>query len=359
MPRPKKTPDTAAMLEAARLYYEKELPKQKIAQRLGIDAREVTWLLNEARRLRLVRIDILAMAEGELEQKLRGKFPHLEKTLIVSGPPITTADQYSRMLRKWALVAADYFNELVDHHARSKPLHVGISGGETLLEFVNAVPERVRPNVYIHTTALVGHGRLHKAANHILPIVNASVLWSRCGRLPGNHVEYATVPPYDVAKPGAEARAAVEAELDKLAANRPIREVIEAMNGLDVAFAGIGMVNPKATPALRNRISMTGLLHSIVTPDQLEAEGAIADFSYNLIDGEGRSKEKWRFFLTAGHYTDHPGLAFFQRMVATGRKVVAIAGAHKIPAIKAALAAKAFNVWITDQHSAEALATAR
>ena len=47
MARPKKTPDTALMLDVARLYYEKELTKQKIAQRLRIDTREVTWLLGQ------------------------------------------------------------------------------------------------------------------------------------------------------------------------------------------------------------------------------------------------------------------------------------------------------------------------
>ncbi len=355
MPRPKKTPDTAHMLDVARLYYEKEQPKQKIARRFGMDAREVTWLLNEARRLRLVRIDILALAEGDLEARIREKFPHLEKVVIVEGGEVKTIKDYEGLLRKWALLAADYFNELYERHGRNKPFHVGVTGGSTLFEFVSAVTHLERNNVQIHTTALVGRGRLYKSASHIDPIVNASILWSRCG---GSGIcEYATVTPYEFAKPGPEARASVDAELERLARMKPIREVIEAMDNIDVAFAGVGMVNPKATPALRNRISSWALLQPIVSPQQLEeVEGAVADFSYNLIDAAGTSKEKWRFFLTAGHYSEHTGIGFYKHMVESGKKVVAIAGAHKIPGIKAALAAKAFNVWFTDQHSAEAIA---
>ena len=163
MPRPKKTPDTAAMLEAAHLYYEKELSKQKIADRLRVDPREVTWLLSEARRLRLVRIDIPGLPENELADRVAEKF-QLEKVLIAVGQrdrdkPLApkTSDQYDAMLRNCGVLAADYFNQLADS-AGTKPFHAGVSGGETVLEFVNAVQERERKNVHIYTTALIGGG---------------------------------------------------------------------------------------------------------------------------------------------------------------------------------------------------------
>ena len=132
------------------------------------------------------------------------------------------------------------------------------------------------------------------------------------------------------------------------------------MDGLDAAFVTIGNVTPppEAPPALRNRlrVSIAELMQPLVTQEQLEAEGALADFSGILLDAAGKSKEKWRFFLTAGHYSDHPGIAFFQHMVTEGRKVVAIAGAYKLPAVRAALAAKALNVLVTDEYSAKELA---
>jgi len=40
-------------------------------------------------------------------------------------------------------------------------------------------------------------------------------------------------------------------------------------------------------------------------------------------------------------------------MVEQNKPVVAIAGPYKLEPIKAALKGKLFNVWITDQHTAE------
>ncbi len=368
MPRPKRTPDTAAMLEVARLYYDKELPRLKIAQRLGLDPREVTWLLNEARRLRLVRIDIMGMAEGELESSLTAKYPHLERAIILAGEhdkktdkllPVETPDQYRRMLRKWGIAAADCLTTLFNR-SEDKPLHVGVTGGESILEAVSAMTEQDRPNVYIHTTALIGQGRMKKAATHVLPIVNASILWAKAGRCAGR-IEYATVPPFSTGKPGPEARAQAWAQLDEMAQRQPIREVVEAMDQIDIALAGIGMVNPPTdAPALRSRITMTDILQNVVTPEQLEQEGALADLSYNIINATGQPNDKWRFFLSAGHYSDYPGLRFFQRMVTQGKTVIAIAGsAYKVPAIRAGLAAKAFNMIVTDEHTATELLKAR
>jgi len=39
--------------------------------------------------------------------------------------------------------------------------------------------------------------------------------------------------------------------------------------------------------------------------------------------------------------------------VRSQKAVISIAGPDKLPAIKAALAARAFNIFVTDQHSAE------
>jgi DNA-binding transcriptional regulator LsrR (DeoR family) len=43
-------------------------------------------------------------------------------------------------------------------------------------------------------------------------------------------------------------------------------------------------------------------------------------------------------------------------MVESGKKVIASAGPYKLDAIKIALKAKMFNVWITDEHTARQIA---
>ncbi len=104
---------------------------------------------------------------------------------------------------------------------------------------------------------------------------------------------------------------------------------------------------------------MAGLLNSIITKQELKRHKAMADFSYCVITKDGIEPPTLpRFFLLAGHGSKHPGVKFYQNMVEQGKRVVVIAGPHKVPALKAALRGKLYNVLITDQYSAEELAKA-
>lgn len=347
------------MVKVARLYYKERKSKKEIGALLrpSTDIRGVTWLLNQAEQKGIVRIQIHETVQSSLEQMIRAKYPHLQAVRIAAGRRITTPEHYDDLYQRWATLAADYFEELWEQHPRNTPFRVGVTGGQHLAQFANAVPERMRDNVHIYVTALIARGRLDPSTSHLDPVVTASILWSRCGSLPGN-CEYATVSPYVSDGPGAAARRAVREEIAKVEANATVREVIEGMDDLDVVFAGLGIVNPgKINPAIKNRLTMTALLQRIITAQQLEKEGAIGDFSYCLFDGDGRGHEKWRFFLTAGHYSNSPGIEFYKRMTKTpGKKIVAFGGPFKLPAIKAALKAEIFNVWITDEATAREIA---
>ncbi len=357
MSRPKKKdPTTAEMLRASRLFYKDNWNRKQIAAEMNTDIRGVTKILKQAQQQGVVRIQIHETVESGLEQSLRAKFPHLQRALIATGGQITTPDKHAELHQRWALMAADYFDELYESHPDDRPLHVGVTGGEHVLEFVNAVPERDRRNLFIHVTALVGRGPLSESASHVDPVVNANILWSHSGRLSG-HCEYATVSPYVTKGPGPAARRAVREEIEKVEANQTVIGVVKDMDRIDVVFVGIGSVNPgRVHPVTRNRVTMTGLLENIVTPQQLAREGAIGDLSYCPFDRHGKSQKKWQFFLTAGHFSKHPGVKFYKRMVATGKKVVAFGGPYKLDAIKVALKAKMFNVWITDEHTARQIA---
>jgi DNA-binding transcriptional regulator LsrR (DeoR family) len=357
VPRPKQTSDETLMLQAARLFYQDDLTKAEIQQRLNVrDRRKVTSLLDEAKRTGRVRIYIDdARTESGLEEKVRDRFKHLETVIIVPGEPVTTAQQYTALLKRWAAIAAQYLETLIDHH-EGKFVHVGISGGETLLELVNAFPSRQRSKVHVYATACVGRGRSDITSSHVDPVVNATLLWAKCGLLPGN-CHYATVPPYsDLKERGARARGSIADELAELAGRAAIQVVIEGMEKLDIAFGGIGVINPPASDATHiSRVSMTGLLKpvSVNIDVELARQKAVADFAYCVIDDTGRSKEDWNFFISAGHYSKHRGIAFYRNMVENGKKVITMAGPHKIRAIAACLKAKAFNIWITDADSAQ------
>jgi len=358
MPRPQKVPNTADMVLAAQLFYKQKVPRKQIADRLNTDLRGVAWLLAQAEKFQIVNIQIHQTVESELEHQIRKLFPDVQRVLLVPGEHVETAPQYLEMQRRYAIATAKYFDELVDHH-KGGSLHVGVSGGETVLEIVSAVPERLRKNLYIHVTSLMGRGPLQKSGNQIEPAVNASILWSRSGLVPG-HCQYATVLPYTIQKPGTEARKSVAAELRALSESQPIRAVIDAMDRIQVAFLGISMVNAGRAPAaLQNRVAVSAILQSIVSRKDLESEGAIAATSSWVFDEDGNSRDDWNFFLSAGHFAKdekRKGLGFFKQMVQDGKKVIVAGGPFKVPGIRAALKGKMFNVLVTDEVSAQQIA---
>jgi DNA-binding transcriptional regulator LsrR (DeoR family) len=178
---------------------------------------------------------------------------------------------------------------------------------------------------------------------------------------------YATVPPYalELAKYSPEDRRRVIADdLDDLAKTDAIRRVIRGMDDLDIAFVGLGLVHPQGKEFRLDRLTMTGLLKPLgIEPRELSAEGAVGDIGCCLFNEEGEARPKnsrgqalpadrWRFFLTAGHYPTPKGIDFYRDLVDRNKTVVVIAGVHKETAIRAALKGKLFNYWITDDETA-------
>jgi DNA-binding transcriptional regulator LsrR (DeoR family) len=356
MAAPKKPMTNAEILRAAQLFYNEDQSRKCISAEMKIDTRRVTALLKEAKAREIVKIHIFESPVATLAQRIQAKFPHIEKLMIAPGGPVNTPVKHAALYQQWALMAAVYFDEVYAAHPHDKPLHVGLTGGEHVLEFVNTVPEKERENLHIHVTALIGRGHLSETTIHNDPVINAGILWSHCGRFAGRF-EYATVSSYEVKEPGRAALKAVREEIAKVERNRHVVEILKAMDAIDIAFVGIGSVNvSRMNPVTRNRVTMTGLLENIVTAEQLAREGAVGALSYSLFDKNGKSQNKWNFFLTAGHGTPYAGVDFYKQMVATGKKVIAFGGPYQEDAIRLALKAKMFNVWITDEHTARQIA---
>ena len=358
MPRPKNTPNAAQMLRVARMFYEDDKSKQDIAEKEKIDSRKVKWLLEQAKELDLVRITFRGTTESDLEHRIIRKYPHMLRVLILPlHGPVETTNQYGELLQRFALAAADHFDDLLKSHTSDMPLHVGISGGETLLEFVNAVPEQTRKNLHLHATTVVPHGQLAMSASHVDPSTNATILWAKSGRLPG-HCHYTTVTPYDTKKRGMEARVFIRERLEELDRNSKIRAVIQGMQNLDVVYAGIGTLTPpaKADPIMKNRLTIMSLLEPLVTMKDLIKEKAVGDVSYCLIDADGNTSDDWRFFPRVGDYSEFKGEEFYRKMVEKKKAVIAMAGPYKLQPIKAALRGKLINTLITDEETARQLA---
>jgi DNA-binding transcriptional regulator LsrR (DeoR family) len=181
------------------------------------------------------------------------------------------------------------------------------------------------------------------------------------------------VPPYslDLRKfEPDQRRNEISDQLAELWRTDTIKNVIIGMRQLDIVFAGLGVVDPSSasiafSPKQLDRFTMTGILKPLgIEPRELAAEGAVGDICCCLFNADGDeqpkdshgkilSKERWRFFLTAGH--EEPklrGVERYRNLVHEGKTVVVIAGVNKEPAIRAALKGKLFNYWITDDETA-------
>jgi DNA-binding transcriptional regulator LsrR (DeoR family) len=365
------------MMEAAKLFARHE-DYQTIADRLAMNRRDVrqlmeqsvSWLLQQ--QSRLARLQRVETVQDRLEAKVRERYPHLQKVQIVASGKIRNDAQYVALVHEWGRLAAEHLDRLAEDAERlDYELHVGLSGGETVLEVVSQLPDRDRPRVNFHALALIGHGQSRNSF-YVGPEANATIAWSRSGRMVGT-CHYATVPPYSFEirkfKPD-ERRSEISSALDELWRTNSIKNVIVGMSDLNIAFAGLGVVDPAAASLAfsteqMDRFTMTGILRPVgIEARELAGEGAVGDICCCLFNAEGDeqpkdvpgrnlSKERWRFFLTAGFQDPSTrGLDFYKKLVSENKTVVVIAGVNKEPAIRAALKGKLFNHWITDDETA-------
>jgi len=79
------------MLAAARLYYLQDATQAEIADRFGTSRPTVSRLLTEARRVDIVRVDIVEPTDGGLERPGRCCIGHLEGLAGPGGHPPGTA----------------------------------------------------------------------------------------------------------------------------------------------------------------------------------------------------------------------------------------------------------------------------
>ncbi|MGH9438853.1 MAG: hypothetical protein ACRD22_13400 [Terriglobia bacterium] len=339
MPKAKGPADT---LGIARLFYKAGLSKHAIAKKMGMDARTVAAALKRARDTGMVEIRIREAAlNRSLEERLIEKYPHLLRVLTLPTlGPIRTAEEHAELVRRLGVLAAQYFEEFMGQ--QHGPVHLALSGGVSILETVNAIPEKLRPNLFIHVTALVGYGILDPKCGHAIPALNAGILWTKSGRLSGKHFSYATVTPWPP-------------DLKVLAERPPIKAALEDMERVTFVLGGLGVM--KSANTLRNQLSITGLLKPEDRRKISEAK-AVADFSYIPVTREGNQAidpetgEPLNFFLTGGYGKAHAGINFYKRLVKQRRPVLAIAGPFKTAAIRAALKGEFMNIWVTNEDTA-------
>jgi DNA-binding transcriptional regulator LsrR (DeoR family) len=362
-PRPKRHSSANLLLDVARLRFKDKLTNLRVAAKLQIAPRKVKdlleesvqWLLREQERL--ARIESGESEHQRLEQQLCEGLG-LKKVRVVPRGRIETDEDYTELVQRWARAAVDHFETVVNSGELrdiQKKLHVAVSGGETLLEVMNALPDRMRRDVYFYASAFLGRSLVH-GSSHPDPLTNTTVAWARSGRLSG-HCIYATVSPPETDKglrPSfSERKEQLTRQLALVAENRAVEAAANQLDHVSVAFAGLGVVSAgRASSRHADLMTATGLLKKSMSDKELADDGIVGDLGCCFFDDDGNGSDDWQFFLTGGHYSGHRGVEFYRHMVTTGRQVIVAAGIYKTRAIIAALKGKLFNVWITDDVTA-------
>lgn len=349
----------AILRRVAKMAFEERLTNAQIAKRLATEGtfknpntKKVAQLLEEAGRWLLVREDWLSVLERdtenwELADRLVKAHPPLKDAMVIRLRPQGSDGRWSPLRRPTPeSEAAEYLDDLAHTaHDRGEMIHVALSGGETILKVVsNLFPDR-RSNTHFYAAALIGRGRM-VSSSHVGPETTATIAWLRSGSIPG-HLHYGTVSPPEIDVPlNAEAKTRhaqvcrdIRAETEFLAKLKPVNAVLKDIEETDVLITAFGLL-----PELLKAYG--------ANPQLLESGGSVSDLNYSAFDAGGNPAKDSGFFLTPGYPS---GLEFSRKLVEKGRRVIVVAGIHDVPAIRAAVKGKLFNVLITDEATAEAL----
>ena len=319
------------ILKVARMFYREDKSKTEISYEIKASTTQVARLLEEALTRKIVNIDFSPPKLEDLEYRLKKEFDWLREVVVI---PFSEDLMFLReMLAK---ATADYFVANVDNTAT-----VALGGGDTLYEMVMALPDKAR-DITIVPTAIVDTG---PRLAHVDPAGLVTLLWVKCGRKPDHAFAASGLPPNQLAN-----RETVKKEYAAHSNRSSVKEVCAKMKEADFVFAGLGCLTAdadyeKVSPRAHNYL----LGNMKASVKVLTKEGAVGDVNYSFFDQNGATQPNWNIFPALGVEE------LRQMSSKSDKQVIVTVGKYKMPALKAALKGKIFNVLITDEEAAEEL----
>jgi deoxyribonucleoside regulator len=158
---------STVLVEAAKLYYEHQFSQEKISKKIGVSRPTVSRLLQQARDIGIVRIEIVDPTEvgTQLEAALIAKFK-LKKVIVV---PNDTDD--TRIIKKRLGKAAVL---LVDQLI-SEGTVLGISWGTTMQEIASQIrSRRVKDMIVVQLNGGISRAELDTHASEIAKAIGES-----------------------------------------------------------------------------------------------------------------------------------------------------------------------------------------
>lgn len=307
-PTPSSPYDQAVVLQAAQLYYRDELNQDAVAQRLGVSRATVSRLLAEARRLGIVRIEVVApqqAGDDELGQQVARRLG-LQRVWVAGGAPnsptgAALAPQLAQALAQANLRAGDILL-LAAGRTVHEAAHSWLPAMPGVLT-VPAVGGMAEPDAWYQSNEIARH--VAERVGGRLALLNAPAL------------------------PSAELH-------EQLLEEPSIRRVTQLWEQARCAVVGIG-----APPAIRQSIASS-------IPTESEAlRSAVGDLCLRFFDRHGDP-----VVFPGGEYVFSTGLDLLRRVPIT---IAIAAGREKIEGMIAAARAAYIDELVTDRQTATAL----
>ncbi|MBP0725054.1 sugar-binding transcriptional regulator [Bacillus sp. RG28] len=301
------------IIDAARLYYESDLSQQEIAKKLGVSRPTISRLLQQAKELGFVRIEIMDPMENnkELARKVKSKYGL--HTVLVCNSPINDDNEIIQFIAKRA---AELLNEIVTDGDI-----VGVTWGNTMYHIAtNLKKKRVKGVEVIQLNGGISQSQVNTYASETVNLFAEA---------------FNTIPrylPLPIIFDNPEVKKMVESD-------RHIRRIIEMGKQANVAVFTVGTVKKNAL------LFRVGYFNKEEEKDiQQHAVGDICS----------------RFFTESGEIfseiIDKRTVGIELEELKKKEKSILIAGGEKkIEAIHGALSGKYANYLITDQFTAKHL----
>lgn len=299
---------SAVLVEASKLYYDHQLSQLEISRKLGVSRPTISRLLQQARDIGIVKIEISDPSEvgTQLEKALSNKYG-LKKVLVVPND----TDDYKVIQKRLGRASATLLDQLV-----SEGTIFGISWGTTMQEVARQIRSRTVKNMIVV--------QLNGGISRVELDTHASEITKTIGS------RYKAIP-YLMPLP-----AVVDsAELKKaILSDRNISHTLDLGRKANIAMFTIGSFN-------YNSILVKAKYFENEEVEKLIENGAVGDICSRILNKDGSICSDKLDSRTIGIELDELKKISYSIAIAGGK--------NKLPAIRAGLNGKWFNSLITDE----------
>ena len=328
MPRPLHKEDREIMAECVVLHYRKGLDQGEVGARLNLNQSQVSKLLKRAKEEGIFEIDVRINHPyyKELEEEIKNIFSLRDVVVVESQESLIRSDTH--LARVLGIEAARYFEKQAKRGNK-----VGISGGQTMFEFVNGLSH---PPNYIKLYPLVSWAAQDLRIKHIQPSTLVSLWWTNFNNIEAYKLDLPCLLTEDILK-------SIKDSAENL---------LKEIEDINFIITSVGRIDKGSTFA--EWVSDVGF-----DITKLMKDGAVGDFIGHPINRDGKNVEGESIEEFKKYVVSLIDIKETKEIVSKNdpnQFVMLVAGGYrKLDSISACLRGNLCNVLVTDHEIAKDL----